>query len=90
VAEGVVDVFELVQVDEQHRLAVAVCAAQRPLQALAEHDPVGQSGQWIVQGLVGQLVLQRLPCGHRVGELPEGPLETLVPRVSLDGDHSEQ
>ena len=57
VAERVVDVLELVEIDEQHGAGVAVAAAARQqlLDAVADQRPVGQPGQAVMQRLVAQL-----------------------------------
>ncbi len=62
VAEGVVDVLEAVQVDEQHRqlLARARAADHRMLQAVVEQQPVRQRRERIVVGQVVELVLRLL------------------------------
>ena len=70
VADGVVDVLEPVQVEQGQGVAVgAGGAGQRPLHPLSEHDPVGQSGQWVVQRLIAQLPLQRFLLADRLGEI---------------------
>ena len=65
VAEGVVDLLEAVQVDEQQGdLAVGPAAAARPcVEPVAQQHPVGQAGERVVRGLVPVAVgggLQRL------------------------------
>ena len=69
VAEAVVDGLEVVEVDEQHGHPDAV--AQRPrdrvADALVEQRPVGQVGDRIVEGLVGELLLERLALARRRG-----------------------
>ena len=68
VAQGIVDGLEVVEVEEQHRraLGVAAAAAEGMLQAVDVERPVGQAGQGIVEGLAGELRLQRLPAGDVV------------------------
>ena len=58
VTEGVVDVLEVVEVDEQRRPtgAVAAVADQQLLDAVHDQRPVRQPGQRIVEGLIAQLV----------------------------------
>ncbi len=51
VAESVVDVLEVVQVDEQHRVASGAAFA-RPLDRVEEQHPVRQPGQRVVQCFV--------------------------------------
>ncbi len=63
VPEPVVDVLEVVQVAEHHRQLARAAAAQGVVQAVAEQPAVGQPGQRVVQGLVGQLALQLHPGG---------------------------
>ena len=67
-AEGVVDLFETVEIHEQHRgqPSLPVCLGQRPLQAVLEEGPVGKAGQRVVLRLEGQLVRQ-LPLLDRDG-----------------------
>ncbi|MCY1427817.1 hypothetical protein D9M71_436800 [compost metagenome] len=58
-AEGVVDMLEVVQVKEQQRAAQIVALEQGDLLAQAVHQQgaVGQIGQWIVVGQVADLCL---------------------------------
>ena len=59
-AHAVVDQLEPVQVQEQHRERHAVAQARtldRMTQAVEQVGPVGQAGQVVVQGLVGQALL---------------------------------
>ena len=62
VTEAVVDGLEVIEIDEQHGHPDAV--AQRPrdrvADALVEQRPVGEMGDRIVEGLVGELLLERL------------------------------
>ena len=66
VAERVVDGLEAVEVDEQHaeHAIVASHARERLLEAVGEHDPVGQAGERVVQHLVGELRLEALLVGE--------------------------
>jgi 3-methyladenine DNA glycosylase/8-oxoguanine DNA glycosylase len=59
-AEGVVDVLEAVEIDEQDRQSglVAVGTLQRLVQAVAEQQAVGQAGQRIVVRLVIELIVR--------------------------------
>ena len=52
VAEGVVDVLEAVQVDEQHREIAAIAARvlDREVEHVAEHGPVRKRRQGVVIG----------------------------------------
>ena len=66
VTEAVVDVLEVVEVQEQHDQRVR---RHRPLsecvgQPVAEELPVGEICQRVVEGLVGELMLELLPFGH--------------------------
>jgi hypothetical protein len=91
VAEGVVDLLEPVQIDEQHRDVFP--AADGPLQAVAQAHPVGQAGetvgqhQFVVLPHRGQLP-DRDRAGHhdRAGDQP-------APRehgALADGSHQQQ
>jgi hypothetical protein len=71
VAEAVVDLLELVEVEEQQRAAVLRLAAgtpQRLLDAVNEQRPVGQPGEGVVQ----RLVLQPLLLDVAVGRVRQG------------------
>ena len=54
-SEGVVDLPEIVEVEQQDRHASPL--GERLLDLLTEHQPVGEIGQAIVQGLVLQGLL---------------------------------
>ena len=58
VAQRVVDVLEVVEIDEQRRArgAVAPAAGQQLLDAIHDQRPVRQAGQRVVQRLVTQLL----------------------------------
>ena len=60
VAEAVVDVLEVVQVDEQDGQVALARAGQGVLDPLGEQGAVGQAGQPVVEGLVDELGLQLL------------------------------
>ena len=61
-AQGVVDVLEAVEIEAEHGEALAGAQAQRGvLDAFAEQDAVGEAGQRVVAGGVGELLL-RLPA----------------------------
>jgi hypothetical protein len=62
VAEAVVDDLEVVEVEEQHRDVLIVLAGggKRALQPLLEQRAIGEAGERVVEGLVAQLVLERL------------------------------
>ncbi len=65
VAEAVVDHLEVVEVEEQHRHppVVALWPGQRPVEAVEQQGAVGQAGERVVGGLVGQALLER-PCAR--------------------------
>jgi hypothetical protein len=60
VAEAVVDVLEVVQVDEQHGQVARPGAGQGVLDPLGEQGAVGQAGQPVVERLVDELGLELL------------------------------
>jgi hypothetical protein len=69
VAQAVVDHLEVVQVQEQHaHRARRGRPRQRLAQAVQEAGAVGQPGQWVVEGLVAELVLE----GAALGDVVEG------------------
>ena len=70
VAEGVVDLLELVEVHHQqrHLLAGGRRLPHRAVQLLVEQAPVGQAGEPVVEGLAPQ----RLGGGDGVGDVLEG------------------
>ncbi len=70
VAERVVDRLEVVEIDEQHR-SRTVAACHHRFDPLGEEGTVRQSGEYVVEGLVAQLLLQ-------VGRLGQRPLEPAV------------
>ena len=79
VAEAVVDVLEVVEVEEQHgeRLGGAVAAAQRVGEPVAEQLAVGEPGERVVERLVAELLLERLA----VGDVADGEHPALHGRV---------
>jgi hypothetical protein len=60
VAQAVVDVLEVVQVDEQDGQVARGRAGQGVLDPLGEQGPVGQAGQPVVERLVDELGLELL------------------------------
>ena len=60
VPEAVVDQFEVVEVEQQHRDRRSRAEAQlhRVVQPVGEQRPVGEPGEWIVQGDVGDRDVQ--------------------------------
>ena len=69
-AEPVVDVLEVVEVDEEHR-DLGVAARQRGADLLAEERAVRQAGERVVVGLVVQLLLQVAQLEDRLLEAVE-------------------
>ena len=71
VSEGVVDVLEAVEIQEQQRgeRAVALGARQRELETIAEEQPVRQPRQGVVRRLVSDLLLRADALDH-APELP--------------------
>ena len=69
VAQAVVHLLEVVEVEEQHRQRVPVAAGERQRMAdpVAEERPVGEPGERVVERLVDQLLLQPLPLAHVAG-----------------------
>ena len=70
VAERVVDALEVVEVDEHHGDLVRAARLERLAHALGEQGAVGEPGQRVVVGLMGELVLQ-------VAQLGDGLLEAV-------------
>src|SRR5438309_4938072 len=81
-AQGVVDVLEVVEIDEQHRelSRASVEPYGRMIDPIPEQGLVGKTGEGIVQGLMGELLLELLllrdvseaphPTDHRVDHPP--------------------
>ena len=69
VAERVVDVLEVVEVEEDHRerRAAAPAARQRLLDAVAQQHAVREAGERVVAGLVQQPALERLAVADVAG-----------------------
>lgn len=67
VAEPVVDQLEAIEVEEEdpYRLAQSPRPRQRLLEAVEQARPIGQTGQWVVVGLMNELRL-RLPTETNV------------------------
>ena len=66
VAQGVVDMFEVIQIDQHqaHRTPACVSRRQRMLEALVEAAPVGQAGQLITLAGKAQALLCTALRGH--------------------------
>ena len=79
VTERVVDRLEVVQVHEQDgdREVVARLPLDHVLDAVLEQRPVRQAGDRVVEGLVLELLLERLAFGH-VTRVEDDPLHVLV------------
>ena len=88
-AEAIVDVLEVVEVEE-HRRCEAVAAAQARLEDVQQQDPVRQTGQAVVQGLLlGEAPRQQVAEAGREDEAPvdqrPGPRAGLAGRVGVHG-----
>ena len=86
-AESVVDVLESVEVEEDHGRvgAGAGSATQRVLDPVPEQCPVRESGQRVVEGLVGQLFLGQLAVGDVVQVDDDASDVGLVEEVDRSG-----
>src|SRR5438874_11221929 len=58
VTKAVVDLFEVVDVEQQERYRRLASACDRPIELLAQHQAVGEVGQAVVQ----RVVLERRLC----------------------------
>jgi hypothetical protein len=69
VPEGVVDLLEVIQIDEQqgHSAAVHVPVGQGPLELVDEPSPVAQSGQLVGDGLVPSRFVRTLQLAQGQG-----------------------
>ncbi len=69
VAEAVVDLLEVVEVEEEHgdRVPLPLRELERVIHAVAEEGAIGQAGERVVEGLVQQLLLEALPLGDVAG-----------------------
>jgi hypothetical protein len=87
VAEAVVDLLEPVQVEEEdgHRPGLAFGPPQGVVDPVLEQGPVGQAGQRVVEGLVGELVLQLTALGDVAGVEDQAADAGVVEQVG-DGD----
>ena len=82
-AQRVVDLLELIEVDEQQRreMALPVRHLQQPLDLVAEIDPVGQLRELVIAGQMADAGLRIAPLGDvleqddgtAVGHRLEGP-----------------
>jgi hypothetical protein len=66
VAQAVIHLLEIIEVEEHHRERTALAGreGQRVAYPVPEQCPVGQPGERIVKGLVGELLLELLPLAH--------------------------
>ncbi len=66
VTQGVVDLLEPVEVEEQQgdQSVLALGPGQLELEVVEQQGPVGQGGQRVVGRLVGQIGLEALALGH--------------------------
>src|SRR5207245_4215535 len=78
-AEGIIDVLEVVEVEEhdRHRALAALGEGQRVLHAIAEQIAVGEQRQGIVERQLPQLLLERLA----LADVAEIERETLDRRI---------
>ncbi len=79
VAEAVVDRLEVVEVHEDHGQpgALAPCARERVAHALDEQRAVGEVRHGVVEGLVRELLLERLALAH-VAAVEHDAVDVLV------------
>ncbi len=86
VAEGVVDVLEAVEVDEQYRqrLVVAAGLVDGVAQVAVEHRPVRQIGQRVVIGQVLDVVLHFLALGDVAHQRQQ-----VLAAVDVDRPHAD-
>ena len=64
VAVIVVDVLEIVDVEKREReMALSVVALQQPIDAMFDHPPRRQAGQFVIIGRAEQVILERLLLG---------------------------
>jgi hypothetical protein len=81
-AQGVVDILEAVEVEEQQRRHVASTAdaGDRVLEPLEEQDAVGQAGERVVHGEIfgpatGLDLGGNVGCGPAIADRPAGHVE---------------
>jgi hypothetical protein len=85
VPERVVDGLEVVEVEEQHAVAAGAPGARHGVaEPVAEEGPVGQAGEGVVEGLMGQLLLELVAVGDVVAGDDE-PGQVLVDDLGDDG-----
>ena len=79
-AERVVDRLELVEIEamEREQAAVAFRRAEQMLQLLLEHRPVGQPGQRVVEGELGDALLALGDLADHLVEAVREPRELVL------------
>ena len=87
VPQAVVDLFEVVEVDEHEGRGAAGApgAGQRQVHLLLNEDPVGQPGQRVVVGQIGQLLLAAAALGDVAHDPVEGRAEAARALDAGDG-----
>ena len=82
VAERIVDVLEVVEIDQQqgHRLRASARLGDGVLQAVVQQDPIGQAGQRVVVRHVMDLLFGPLALGDVVEHPDEAVGRALGPR----------
>ena len=88
-AQRVVEALEVVEVHVQHRdptclalLGLSLGPREGVSRAVQKERPVGQASQGVVEGLMGELVLERLTLGE---VLEHEPYLSRAPVSSLTG-----
>ena len=83
--EVIVDIFEAVAVEEQHRhpLVELGCTAQRTDQPALEESAIGQPGEAVMAGLVGEGFVFALQVGLPRFEFVEQGIEVIAQAVEF-------
>ena len=91
VAERIVHVLEVVEVDHQDRQPVLGAPRERDrvLDAVAEQAPVREQRQRVVEGELAELVLERLALGHVAQVEGESLDRRIVEQVAADAFRDE-
>jgi hypothetical protein len=87
VPHRVVHRLEVVEIDEQDCHRIAAPPLQRVLDSIGEQRAVGQPGQGIMEGLLGQPVLEGAQLRQGALELPVLQRDGEVPRQGVDEAH---
>ena len=83
-AERIVDLLEMIDVDREHgKAAAAAHVGDRLLDALAEHHAIGQAGERVVAGHVGDALLGLAA----LGDVLVGGDEAAIGRRPVDASH---